>query len=287
MTSTRKISLTAGLFYLLTFVSIPTLFLYNAVRGADYVIGSGPDTSVYIGSVLEIVVALAGIGTAVALYPVVKRQNEGVALGFVAVRTLEAGAIFAGVFTLLAIVTLRQAGAGASALVTGQTLAGLHDWTFTLSQSLLPAVNALLIGSLLYQSRLVPRVLPLLGFVGAALLVTSTMATLFGANEYGSAMSGLLRDPDRRVGVLAGRLPGRQGIPCGRSAAARLRAGRARRARRHGRSQGRASSGGVTGALTPGQADGHLVPGLKVATMRSTEAEGVWEASGAPGLGRI
>ena len=145
MTSTRKISLTAGLFYLLTFVSVPTLFLYSAVRGADYIVGSGPDTSVYVGSVLEIIVALAGIGTAVALYPVVKRQNEGVALGFVAVRTLEAGAIFAGVFVLLAVVTLRQAGAGASALATGQTLVGLHDWTFTLSEPL-PAVNALLLG---------------------------------------------------------------------------------------------------------------------------------------------
>ena len=197
MTSTRKISLTAGLLYLLTFVSIPTLFLYNAVRGADYIVGSGPDTSVYIGSVLEIIVALAGIGTAVALYPVVKRQNEGVALGFVAVRTLEAGAIFAGVFTLLAIVTLRQSGAGAAELATGQTLVGLHDWTFTLSQSLLPAVNALLLGSLLYQSRLVPRILPVIGFIGAPLLIASTMATLFGANEYGSAMSGLLRSRSR------------------------------------------------------------------------------------------
>jgi hypothetical protein len=118
-----------------------------------------------------------------------------VALGFVATRTLEAGGIFASVFVLLAIVTLRQAGAGAGALATGQTLVGLHDWTFTLSQSFIPAVNALLIGSLLYQSRLVPRVLPVLGFIGAALLVTSTMATLFGANEYGSAMSGLLAIP--------------------------------------------------------------------------------------------
>ena len=191
MTSTRKISLAAGLLYLLTFVSVPTLFLYSAVRGANYIVGSGPDTSVYIGSVLEIIVALAGIGTAVALYPVVKRQNEGVALGFVATRTLEAGAIFAGVFVLLAIVTLRQAGAGASALATGQTLVGLHDWTFTLSQSLIPAVNALLLGYLLYKSRLVPRILPVIGFIGAPLLIASTMATLFGANEYGSGLSGL------------------------------------------------------------------------------------------------
>ena len=191
MDSTRKISLAAGVLYLLTFVSVPILYLYGPVREVGYIVGPGPDTRVFVGAVLEIIVALAGIGTAVALYPVVKRQNEGVALGFVAVRTLEAGAIFAGVFVLLAIVTLRQAGAGASALATGQTLVGLHDWTFTLSQSFLPAVNALLLGSLLYQSRLVPRILPVLGFIGAPLLVASTMATLFGANEYGSGLSGL------------------------------------------------------------------------------------------------
>jgi hypothetical protein len=193
--SSRKIALAAGVLYLLTFVSIPTLALYGQVKSANYIIGAGPDTAAMLGAVLEIIVALAGIGTAVALFPVVKRQNEGVALGFVAVRTLEAGAIFAGVFVLLAIVTLRQAGAGAGALATGQTLVGLHDWTFTLSQSLLPAVNALLLGSLLYQSRLVPRILPLLGFIGAPLLVASTMATLFGANEYGSGLSGLLTLP--------------------------------------------------------------------------------------------
>src|SRR5664280_3251371 len=103
MTSTRKTALAAGLFYLLSFVSIPTLFLYNSVRGANYIVGAGPDTRVFIGGTLEIIVALAGIGTAVALYPVVKRQNEGVALGFVGARTLEAATIVAGVVSLLSV----------------------------------------------------------------------------------------------------------------------------------------------------------------------------------------
>jgi hypothetical protein len=195
MTSTRKISLTAGLLYLLTFVSIPTLFLYSAVRGANYIAGSGPDTRVFIGVILEMIVALACIGTAAALYPVVKRQNEGVALGFVGVRTLEAAMIFVGAFSLLSVVALRQAGAGAGGLATGQALVGLHDWTFILGQSLIPAVNALLLGSLLYQSRLVPRILPMLGFIGAPLLVASSVATLFGANHYGSGLSGLAALP--------------------------------------------------------------------------------------------
>ena len=191
MTSTRKISLTAGLLYLLTFVSIPILYLYGPVREVGYIVGPGPDTRVFVGAVLEIIVALAGIGTAVALYPVVKRQNEGVALGFVGVRTLEAAMIFVGVFSLLAVVGLRRAGAGTGALATGQALIGMHDWTFVLGQSLFPAVSALLLGSLLYQSRLVPRVLPVLGFIGAPLLVASSIATLFGVNHYGSGISGL------------------------------------------------------------------------------------------------
>jgi hypothetical protein len=195
MDSTRKTALVAGAFYLLTFISIPTLYLYGPVREAGYILGPGPDTRVYIGVILEMIVALACIGTAVALYPVVRRQNEGVALGFVGVRTLEAATIFAGVVTLMAVVTLRQAGPGPGALAAGQTLVGLHDWTFTLGQSLLPAVNALLLGSLLYQSRLVPRVLPVLGFVGATLLVASTMATLFGITDYGSAVTGLAAIP--------------------------------------------------------------------------------------------
>jgi Domain of unknown function (DUF4386) len=195
MTSTRKTALVAGALYLLTFVSIPTLYLYGPVRESAYILGPGPDTRVFIGIILEMIVALACIGTAVALYPVVKRQNEGIALGFVGARTLEAATIFAGVVTLMAVVTLRQAGVGQADLGTGQALIGLHDWTFLLGQSLIPAVNAVLLGTLLYQSRLVPRVLPVLGFIGAALLVASTLATVFGANEYGSAASGLLALP--------------------------------------------------------------------------------------------
>jgi len=148
---------------LLTFVSIPTLALYKPVHDPKFIVGPGPDTGVFFGGILEVIVGLACIGTAVALYPVVKRQNEGVALGFVGTRILEAGTIFVGVACLLSVVTLRQAGVGAE-----------------VGQSFLPAVNALLLGSLLYQSRLVPRILPLIGFIGAPLLVAADVAVLFG-----------------------------------------------------------------------------------------------------------
>src|SRR5436853_3122881 len=152
MSPLRKTALAAGVLYLLTFVSIPTLFLYAQVRhNPKYILGPGPDTAVLFGGILEVIVALAGIGTAIALYPVLKRQSEGRALGFVGTRTLEAAGILAGVACLLAIVSLRQAGAGAGALVVAQTLAILYARIALLSQSLMPAPNAVLLDSLRYQ----------------------------------------------------------------------------------------------------------------------------------------
>ena len=180
MSSLRKYSLAAGVFYLLTFVSIPTLALYRPVRGPNFVTGPGPDTPVILGVLLEMVVALAGIGTAVALYPVVRRQGEARAVGFVASRSLEAATIYVGIVSLMSIVSLRQAGAGNSALVAAQGLAAQYQWTFFFAQSFIPAVNGVLLGSLLYQSRLVPRWLPVLGLIGAVLLVAAWFAILAG-----------------------------------------------------------------------------------------------------------
>ena len=183
----RKTALVAGIFYLITFISIPTLALYGPVKNhRDWILSSGGHTAVLVGGFLEVIVALAGIGTAVTLYPVLKRQNEGAALGFVAARVLEAGMIFTGVVSLLSLVTLRQdlggaAGANAAALVTtGASHVAVYNWTFLLGQSLMPGINALLLGSLLYRSRLVPRVIPVLGLIGAPLLITAVIATLFG-----------------------------------------------------------------------------------------------------------
>ncbi|MFF5181896.1 DUF4386 domain-containing protein [Micromonospora sp. NPDC000316] len=179
MDSLRKTSLVAGVFYVLTFVSIPTIGLYAPVRDADFIVGTTSETPVVVGAILETIVALACIGTAIALYPVLKRQGEGRALGFVGARVLEAAGIFIGVASLLTIVALRRAEAGPEALVTGQMLVAFYDSVFLLSQSFLPAVNALLLGTLLYQARLVPRILPLLGLAGAPLLVASDIGILF------------------------------------------------------------------------------------------------------------
>lgn len=176
----RKTALIAGLFYLLTFVSIPTLMLYSSVHEDGYILGSGPDTALIVGGILEIVVALAGIGTALALFPVLKRQHEGMALGLIASRTLEAAGIFVGVASLLTIAALRQDGAAPDAAALGQMLVAFYDQMFRISQGLIPAVNALLLGTLLYRSRLVPRILPTLGLIGAVILVSSNFGSLFG-----------------------------------------------------------------------------------------------------------
>src|SRR5438105_11908573 len=179
MSPHRKTSLAAGVLYLLTFVSIPTLALYGSVKGANYILGAGPATGALVGAILEIIVALAGIGTAVALFPVLKRQNEGVAMGFIGSRTMEGAAIFVCVGCILSVVSLRQAGAGPDALVTSHALVTMYDRMFLLGGSLMPALNAVLLGTLLYRARLVPRVLPLLGLIGAPLLVAADLAVLF------------------------------------------------------------------------------------------------------------
>ncbi len=195
MDTLRKTALVAGVLYLLTFVSIPTLFIYGPVKSANYILGAGPDTSAIIGGILEIIVALAGIGTAVVLFPVLKKQNEAAALGLVASRILESGTIFVGVAFLLSIVTLRQAGAGAGALVTSHMLATLYDRIFLLGQSFMPAICDLLLGFLLYQSRLVPRGLALIGIVGGPILLAGYLAVMFGLLGQHAPLAGLSAIP--------------------------------------------------------------------------------------------
>ena len=189
--SHRRIALTAGIFYVLTFVSIPTLALYRPVKGANYVLGSGPDTSAIVGGVLEIIVAVAGIGTAVVLFPILKKQNESAALGLVAARIVESATIFVGVAFLLSIVTLRKSGVGADALATSHALVAMYDRIFLLGQSFFPAICDLLLGFLLYQSRLVPRRLSMIGIVGGPVLIAGYVAVLFGGIHQHGPLAGL------------------------------------------------------------------------------------------------
>ena len=185
----RKLALVAGVLYLITFVtSIPALGLYDKVlNNPGYVLGVGPDGGVAVGALLEVICALAGIGTAVALYPIAKRQSQTGALGFVTSRTVEAAMIMVGVVSILAAMTLRQDVAGAagtdpqSLVVAGHSLVALHDWTFLLGPGVMPAVNAFCIATIMYRAGLLPRWIPTLGLIGAPILLASSTAILFGA----------------------------------------------------------------------------------------------------------
>lgn len=201
--NTRTTARVAGIFYLVTFVaSIPALILLDPVlHHADYIVAGAADTRVLWGALLDVVNAFAGIGTAVTLFPVVKRQSEAAALGFVTSRVIEAAVIMIGVVCLLAVVTLRQQAAGttgadaAMLVTTGKALVAVRDWTFLLGPGLMPAVNALLLGSLLYRSRLVPRIIPTIGLIGAPLLLAAAIGTLFGYLDQVSAVAGVLTFP--------------------------------------------------------------------------------------------
>ena len=177
MDKMRKPALVAGVLYLVTFVgSIPALPLYHDIlHNPSYLLGGGSDTGVLWGAIGEVICALAGIGTAVALYPVAKRHSETAALGFVTSRVIEAAMIMVGVLSVLSLVTLHKAGASgadaASMVSTGRSLVALHDWTFLFGPGIMPAINALCIGTVMYRTRLIPRIIPTVGLIGAPMLL--------------------------------------------------------------------------------------------------------------------
>lgn len=191
MKTHRKISLTAGLLYMLTFVSVPTLTMYSSVKGADFLINGSSPTTAVVSGLLETIVALAGISTAVVLFPILKKQNESAALGLVAARILESAAIFIGVACLSTIVAMKHAGVGAEGLAASHIQVALYERIFLLSQSFMPAICDILLGYLLLKSRLVPRGLALTGIIGAPLLLAGYLAVLFGALEQHSKLAGL------------------------------------------------------------------------------------------------
>lgn len=203
MTPDRRTALVAGALYLVTFVaSVPALLLLAPVLDDPaYVLGEGSDTRVLLGAVLDVVNALACIGTAVALHPVVRRESEALSLGFVTARMLEAAVIVVGVVGVLTVVTLRQEVGGptatdpASLQTTATALVAMRDWTFLLGPGLMAGINALLLGTLLYRSRLVPRLIPAMGLVGAPFFIAAAVATVFGLNEQLSVWSALATAP--------------------------------------------------------------------------------------------
>lgn len=184
----RRISLAGGLLYLLTFAaSFPQLALFSdVVHHRDFIRTTGSNGALLLGSWLEIVTAFAGVGTALALYPVTKRVSQTAALGFVTSRVVEAAMIVVGVMSLLAVATLRVDYAGATGAqgdalgVVGHALVTMRQWTFLLGPGIMAGVNAAFLASIMYRSRLVPRIIPTLGLIGAPLILLSSSVTIFG-----------------------------------------------------------------------------------------------------------
>jgi hypothetical protein len=192
MTSTRKTAMVAGVFFLITEVTaIAGVLAYGSVLGTpDFIVSTTvDDTGVLVGAFLEVLLAIAVVGTTVTLYPIIKRQNEGMALGHVAGRLIEATIIAVGAISLLAVVTMRHdlagttGGEAAAAVTVGQSLVAVHNWTFLFGPKLALGVNTVLLAYLMYRSRLVPRAIAVLGLVGGSLIFASGTAVLFGLYE--------------------------------------------------------------------------------------------------------
>ena len=201
----RRTSLTAGVFFAFTFIfSIPALLFYDPLlNNVDYIVGAGADTRVAFGMLFEIIVVISNIATAIVLFPILKRQNETVSLGYVASRIVESTIIAVGVVSVLALVTLRQdlvgvAGTDSSSLeLVGRSLVAIHDATFLLGPAFCAGFGTgLLLGYLMYTSGPVPRRMALLGLVGGPIAFATATAVLFGAYEQQSGINLLFTVPE-------------------------------------------------------------------------------------------
>jgi Domain of unknown function (DUF4386) len=199
--SPQTLARLAGALFVITFLtSIPAVLLYDSIlNDTDFIVGgAGANGPVLLGAVLELLLIVANLGTALALFPVVKRQNEGVALGYVTARVMECAFIGVGIVSLLAITTLRDDGGNARTLeAIGQSLVAIHDWTFVLGPGFVVGIgNGLLLGYLMYRSGLVPRGMAMLGLVGGPLIVVSGALVVLGVFERGGLGQGIATIPE-------------------------------------------------------------------------------------------
>ena len=196
MDALRKTALLTGVLFVITYLTAiaAKFYFYAPLVEGDYIIGAGDDNRLLWGALNEVVLVAANIATAVVLFPVLKRQSEALALGYVTARIMESVFISVGVLSVLTIVTLRQdlagaVGADSTALATvGTALVALQSWTFNLGPGLVVGLgNGLILGYLMYRSRLVPRGMAVLGLVGGPLILLSGGAVLMGVIDAGSA----------------------------------------------------------------------------------------------------
>jgi hypothetical protein len=196
----QRIARIFGLLYLITFAtSIPALILFQPVLDdpAGYVANGGSDNRILFGAFLELLLIIANIGTALVIYPIVKRQNHILALGYVTARIVESAFILVGLLAVLSIVTLSQQNAGGDEGAIAYTLAALKDWTFILGPGFVVGIgNGLMLGYLMYASGLVPRSLAVLGLIGGPLIIITGVLVMFGVDRPSGPMQGIATIPE-------------------------------------------------------------------------------------------
>jgi hypothetical protein len=200
---TQLLGRLTGLFFLLTYATSipPVLTLYvPALSDPAFVLGGAPDMGVTWGAILEILLILFNIASAVAIYPVLKRRFPVLSLAFVSARVVESMFIGMGIIAMLALSTLRMHAGGAdpAALsVVGQALVAVHDWTFKMGPGVVVGFgNGIILGYMMWKTRLLPRFLSILGLIGGPALLASTAAVMLGYTEFGSTIHGLLVAPE-------------------------------------------------------------------------------------------
>ena len=206
----RRTALIVGVLFVLTLITgIAEAVLYGPViDDPNYILGPGADSTVLLGAVFGIGIVITNIATSLVLFPLLRRQNETLALGYVAARLVECGLIAIGILAVLTVVTLRQNSAGAdpdSLLVAGQTLVGINRWTFALGPGIVAGIgNGLILGWLMLRSGLVPRRLALMGVIGGPILAASGIAVVLGIIKLGSPQQGLatILDAVWEIGVM-------------------------------------------------------------------------------------
>jgi hypothetical protein len=206
---TQKTARIFGWLFIGTFITslgAKALFV-NGVGGTfselRFIPGGLSENSVYLGAILEFGVIVTNIATAVVIYPIVRRQSEKVALGYVTARIMESAFILVGIMSIISIVSVSDAmggatGAEATALaVQGNSLAATYDWAFLFGPGLVVGFgNGLMLGYLMYRSGLVPRRMAMLGLIGGPMLIISFVLILFGVYENGSGPAFLLALPE-------------------------------------------------------------------------------------------
>lgn len=201
-TGTRKIATLTGWLMVITFAtSIPAYFFFYApvLNSPDLIAGGGvdPTTSVALGAVLELILIIANVGTAVVPYALFRKYSEGLALGYVTARLVECTFIAIGVLSLLTFVFMRQGGAVGADAALGNVFVAIYDRAFLLGPGIFAGVaNGILLGCLMYRTGLVPRGMAILGLIGGPLLVIAGIAVMFGVIERGSPLQGIATIPE-------------------------------------------------------------------------------------------